>query len=117
RVLAERVRAGVDVRIIGKIGSRETTVTAQKYPGKRLHVRAIVRDGNRAFLGSQSLRKLELERRREVGLIVDDAAVVHGIQRVFEQDWALTPAAQKGPPPEEQAPHEEPKTEGVPAGA
>ena len=40
---------------------------ARAFPGKRLHVRAIVRDGRRAFVGSQSLRKLELDERREVG--------------------------------------------------
>jgi phosphatidylserine/phosphatidylglycerophosphate/cardiolipin synthase-like enzyme len=92
RLLTERVRAGVDVRIIGKLGKTKSPLTAEKFPGKRLHVRAIVRDGNRAFLGSQSLRKFELEKRREVGVIVDDAAVVRGIRKVFEQDWAETPA-------------------------
>ena len=51
-------------------------VQSEKYPGKRLHVRTIVRDGRRAFVGSQSLRKLELDKRREVGVIVDDAKVV-----------------------------------------
>ena len=35
--------------------------------GLRLHVRAIVRDRKAAFVGSQSLRKLELDKRREVG--------------------------------------------------
>ena len=95
RVLAERVKAGVDVRIIGTLGAAKNGLTAARYPGKRLHVRAIVRDGNRAFVGSQSLRKLELEKRREVGVIVDDASVVRGIQQVFEQDWAQTEAAKK----------------------
>jgi cardiolipin synthase len=91
RLLAERARAGVDVRIIGKVDIAKSSVTTEKYPGKRLHVRTIVRDGNRAFLGSQSLRKIELEKRREIGLIVDDAAVVRGLRQVFEQDWAMTP--------------------------
>jgi phosphatidylserine/phosphatidylglycerophosphate/cardiolipin synthase-like enzyme len=91
RLLAERVKAGVDVRIIGKLGSGKSGLACAKYPGKRLHVRAIVRDGNRAFLGSQSLRRLELEKRREVGVIVDDPAVVRGMQHVFEQDWAESP--------------------------
>jgi hypothetical protein len=34
---------------------------------KRLHVRAIIVDGRRAFLGSQSLRRIELDERRETG--------------------------------------------------
>ena len=36
-------------------------------------MRAIIRDGAEAFIGSQSLRKLELEGRREVGIIVKNA--------------------------------------------
>ncbi len=92
RLLVERARAGVDVRIIGKLEGSKSSVPFEKYPGKRLHVRAIVRDGNQAFLGSQSLRKFELEKRREIGLIVDDATVVNGLRQVFEQDWALTPS-------------------------
>src|SRR5579864_3433252 len=90
RLLAERAKAGVEVRIIGKIVSRKSTLIAEKYPGKRLHVRAIIRDGRRAVLGSQSLRKVELERRREIGVIVADAKVVNQLFAVFEADWAET---------------------------
>jgi cardiolipin synthase A/B len=90
RLLVERVKAGVDVRIMGKLGRGKATLLAEPYPGKRLHVRAIVRDGRRAFVGSQSLRRLELEKRREVGLIVDDERIVSELQRTFERDWALT---------------------------
>jgi cardiolipin synthase A/B len=95
RLLADRTQAGVDVRIIGKVQGLKSSLAAEKYPGKRLHVRAIVRDGKRAFIGSQSLRKLELEKRREVGVIVDDPSVVRGIQQIFEQDWALTASGRK----------------------
>jgi phosphatidylserine/phosphatidylglycerophosphate/cardiolipin synthase-like enzyme len=54
----------------------------------RLHVRAIIRDGMSAFVGSQSLRKDELENRREVGLIINNPAVARKIMQVFESDWA-----------------------------
>ena len=66
-------------------------VVAEKYPGKRLHVRAIVQDGHKLFLGSQSLRRLELDKRREIGVIVDDKKAILEVTRVFEADWALTP--------------------------
>ena len=56
----------------------------------RLHVRAIVRDQTRAFVGSQSLRKDELENRREVGLIVTNPSLSRKILQVFESDWAET---------------------------
>jgi phosphatidylserine/phosphatidylglycerophosphate/cardiolipin synthase-like enzyme len=55
-----------------------------------MHIRAILRDGKRAFLGSQSLRKLELDSRREIGVFTDDPGVVRGLHAVFAQDWALT---------------------------
>ena len=90
RVLQGRVSAGVSVRILGKVGKRGAGLAAEKFPGKRLHVRAIVRDGQQAFVGSQGLRKLELDGRREVGLIVKDPKVVGRMTAVFEEDWAQT---------------------------
>ena len=84
----------LDLRIIGKVGSN-CQVKHEKYPGKRLHIRAIIRDGRRAFLGSQSLRRLELEKRREIGVIVTDESVVRQMQKVFEEDWALTDSGKK----------------------
>jgi len=95
RLLQRRARAGVDVRIIGKIGKRGGDIKVQKMPGMRLHVRAIVRDGEEAFVGSQSLRDLELEARREVGLITRDGKIVRSICEVFEADWAKTEIGQK----------------------
>jgi cardiolipin synthase A/B len=94
RLLIERAKAGIDVRIIGKLSEKKRgPLLAERYPGKRLHVRAIIRDGRRAFLGSQSLRRLELDKRREVGAVVTDAAVIRQMQKVFEGDWSQTAAA------------------------
>jgi phosphatidylserine/phosphatidylglycerophosphate/cardiolipin synthase-like enzyme len=94
RAITERIKAGVDVRVIGKVASK-WCVKSEKYPGKRLHIRAIVRDGKRAFLGSQSLRRLELEKRREVGVIITDETVVDQMKAVFENDWAQTESGRK----------------------
>ena len=103
RLLVERARAGVDVRIIGKVSQKQRgQLTVEKYPGKRLHVRAIIRDGRRAFLGSQSLRKLELDKRREIGVVVTDNAVVKQMQKVFEEDWARTDTGKRAETNEEQ---------------
>lgn len=90
RLLTQRVKAGVDVRVIGKVGKRAGPFRAEKFPGKRLHVRAMVRDGDTAFVGSQSLRALELDGRREVGLISKDPKVVKRLLEVFEADWSKT---------------------------
>ena len=95
RILHERRAAGVSVRILGSLGKRGAGLSAEKFPGRRLHVRAIVRDGHDAFMGSQGLRKLELDGRREVGVIVRDPKVVTRMSAVFEADWALTDRAKQ----------------------
>jgi len=92
RVLQERVKAGVDVRIIGKISGR-SGVPAQKLTRVRLHTRTIIRDGRQAFVGSQSLRPAELDSRRELGLIVRDAKIVKKLLAIFDSDWSTTNAA------------------------
>jgi hypothetical protein len=56
-------------------------------PQLRLHVQAIIRDGREVFFGSQSLRKVELDERREVGLITDDQQAVESFFIIFEMDW------------------------------
>src|SRR5438874_6570414 len=94
RIIAERIKAGVDVRVLGRVESK-WNVKCEKYPGKRLHIRAIIRDGKRAFMGSQSLRRLELEKRREVGIIITDEDVVAQMKGIFEEDWTETDSGRK----------------------
>jgi phosphatidylserine/phosphatidylglycerophosphate/cardiolipin synthase-like enzyme len=94
RLITDRQRAGVDVKIIGKCEAK-WHLDHEKFAGKRLHIRAMIRDGKRAFLGSQSLRKLELEKRREVGIIVTDESVVREMRAVFKADWSETEAGRK----------------------
>ncbi len=91
RVLRTRQKAGVKVRIIG-------AVTHGHLPGRelkaaRLHARVIIRDRGDAFLGSQSLRQVELDSRREIGLIVRDSAVVDRLVKTFREDWRVSEAA------------------------
>jgi phosphatidylserine/phosphatidylglycerophosphate/cardiolipin synthase-like enzyme len=95
RLLNQRAKLGVDIRVIGKAAKRAAdSVRVQKSP-MRLHVRAAVRDGSEAFVGSQSLRALELDGRREVGILSKDPKVVKGIADLFEADWAKTELGQK----------------------
>jgi phosphatidylserine/phosphatidylglycerophosphate/cardiolipin synthase-like enzyme len=89
RLLLERLKAGVSIRVIGKLDRKVVAGGAEvrKLSDLRLHLRAIVADGSRLFVGSQSLRKLQLEGRREIGLIVNDARLARKVQTVFETDW------------------------------
>ena len=95
KLLQDRVKAGVDVRIIGKVGKKGEGLTVEKMPGMRLHVRAMLRDGQEMFLGSMSLRALELDKRREVGVIVKERAAAKQFREIFEEDWAKTESAKK----------------------
>ncbi len=107
RLLEERARKGVDIRILGHTGKRAAGLAAAKMPGLRLHARVIIRDARRAFMGSQSLRKAELDERREIGLVTHDARAVNRLRAVFEADWAQTAAARKGQPETETVAAEE----------
>jgi cardiolipin synthase len=90
RLLRARVKAGVEVRIIGTVSARASDLSHEAYPGKRLHVRTVIRDGREAFVGSQSLRRLELDKRREAGMLVTHPAIVRELASTFEEDWSLT---------------------------
>lgn len=85
--LENRAKAGVDIKIIGEMNKRVKGIQVRKMPLIRLHAQAIIRDGRSVFFGSQSLRKVELDERREVGLITDDAEAVRSFSVIFEMDW------------------------------
>jgi phosphatidylserine/phosphatidylglycerophosphate/cardiolipin synthase-like enzyme len=94
RLLAQRAKMGVDIRVIGKVAKRGAAIRSQKSP-LRLHIRAAVRDGSEVFIGSQSFRALELDGRREVGILCREPKVVKAVCELFEADWAKTELGQK----------------------
>jgi len=78
-----------------------TQFEVQKLSGRRLHTRTIIRDRRQAFVGSQSLRTAELDSRRELGLIVQDAKAVKKLIETFESDWASAHAKNAPAPAKE----------------
>jgi phosphatidylserine/phosphatidylglycerophosphate/cardiolipin synthase-like enzyme len=88
RVLNERAKAGVEIKVIGRVSKPSAGLEIRKLAGLRLHTRTIICDRRQAFVGSQSLRRAELDSRREVGVIVREPKVVNGIIQTFEADWA-----------------------------
>ncbi len=94
RILKERAKAGVEIRMMGKLVKKDLDARIEKFPGK-LHARVMIQDGSKAFLGSQSLRRLELDERREVGVIITDPTVVRQLISTFESDWAQTDTGKK----------------------
>ena len=90
-LLQERVKKGVEVRVLGnvKAKAKDNGFMVRSMP-RRLHARTIIRDGTRAFVGSQSLRTDELDNRREVGLLISNPTVTRRLLQVFEEDWEAT---------------------------
>jgi len=87
-LLRDRARAGVEIRIIGRVRKPDRELDRGRMMRMRFHTRTILRDGREAFLGSQSLRQHDLDLRRELGLIVRDRDITKSLVKVFESDWA-----------------------------
>ncbi len=96
RLLEERAQAGIEIRVIGKLTRKINGLAVRKLNGMRLHARAIIRDGSQIFIGSQSLRELELDARREIGIIVPDRKIIASVTRIFEKDWVAAVGSKKG---------------------
>jgi len=106
RLLDARLQAGVDIKVIGRVSQAGTKLDARKLSTMRLHTRTIIRDGSQAFVGSQSLRELELGSRREVGIIFRDNKIVGKIAKIFHDDWDAIERASQQPAPQPDV-HEE----------
>jgi hypothetical protein len=87
KLLEEQAGAGVEIKVIGSMSRPALGVEVRDMPLIRLHAQAIISDGSEVFFGSQSLRKVELDQRREVGLITRDPAAVRSFLVIFEMDW------------------------------
>jgi cardiolipin synthase A/B len=88
--LKARAEAGVKVKVLGRVEKKwlsELPWRVRPFTKMKLHVRCMIRDRQTAFVGSQSLRKLELDHRREVGLITKDVRTVRRMAAVFDEDW------------------------------
>jgi cardiolipin synthase len=89
-LLKARGEAGVKIKVLGRVEEKwaaELPWRLRKFSTTKLHVRCMIRDRKTAFVGSQSLRKLELDHRREVGLITKDIRTVRRMAAIFEDDW------------------------------
>lgn len=104
KILEARAQAGVQVRVIGRVTRSNPKLAAHKLSIMRLHTRTILRDGKQAFIGSQSLRELELGARREVGITFRDKKIVTKLAKLFEDDWEAIERKAKEEPHQQVAP-------------
>src|SRR5262245_28160519 len=87
KLLENQADAGVEIKVIGAVSRTALGVEVRDLQLFRLHAQAIIRDGSEVFFGSQSLRKVELDQRREIGLITSEIEAVRSFKLVFEMDW------------------------------
>ena len=110
KLLDARAEAGVYIKVIGRLGVNSPKLPARKLSIMRLHTRTIIRDGKQAFVGSQSLREMELGSRREVGIIFRDKKIVGKLAKIFQDDWNASERASQQPK-QEPAAHAEAVTD------
>ena len=99
-----RKRAGLDVRVLladpawdgsGNNARTAAKLDAQQVPTRMIpkarmlvHVKSILVDGERAYMGSENLTTGSLVKNREIGLVVTDAPAVGTMTATFESDFA-----------------------------
>jgi phosphatidylserine/phosphatidylglycerophosphate/cardiolipin synthase-like enzyme len=95
----ERKAAGVDVRVLLAAPSWISANTAagadlvnSGIPARYLaapavHVKSMIVDGARAYLGSENISYTSLTKNREIGVIVTDAPAIASMSATFETDW------------------------------
>ena len=104
RLLEDLSNAGVEIKILGHLSLKSSKLDWRKLGPMRLHTRTIIRDGHQAFIGSQSLREIELGARREVGIIFRDSKIVSRLSKIFSEDWETTLRAKEASAIEEAEP-------------
>ena len=105
--LAAAIDRGVKVHVLcgGRHGISEGDVldtfaslrTLRRFGAKvhkqknlRVHAKMLIVDDERALVGSMNIDRSAFDLRRELGITVDDPAVVARLRAVFEEDWALS---------------------------
>ena len=88
---------------------RRFGVKVRKQKNLRVHAKLLIVDGREALVGSMNIDRSAFDSRRELGVIIDDPAIVGRLKNVFKSDWKsshlyeppdpLAASAQQLPPP------------------
>jgi phosphatidylserine/phosphatidylglycerophosphate/cardiolipin synthase-like enzyme len=70
------------LRVLDRFGVK---IRRQKH--LKLHAKLLIVDGKRAQGGSMNIDRSAFDLRRELGIVVGDAAIIKGVTKVFEHDW------------------------------
>jgi len=89
-LLMRKAAAGCDVKIIGREPGLDQVVPnfhVRKLARYKLHAKCAIVDSSLFYIGSQNLREVSLDARREVGIIIQDDPMARKIERIFDEDW------------------------------
>lgn len=89
-LLMRKAAGGCEIKIISRDASLNQVVQnfqVRKLGRYKLHAKCIVVDSLFFYIGSQNLREVSLDARREVGMITQDSAMARKIERIFDEDW------------------------------
>jgi cardiolipin synthase len=104
--IAEAQHRGVHVRLLsgGKHGIsaadapdtfsslrilRRGGVQVHRQKHLKLHAKMIIADESRALVGSMNIDHKSFDMRRELGIVLEDKAILERLAAVFEHDWKL----------------------------
>ena len=100
KLLGDRAKAGVDVRVqLGRLSGsadedakRDLLAAGVKQirvvDSPTLHAKMVLVDKKSAYVGSINLTTNSLDKNRELGVIVDDPRTIADIGATAEKDWA-----------------------------
>jgi len=73
------------------LASKGVQVKAGKGKGLYYHAKMILADngfaGQKAYLGSQNLSETSMDKNRELGILLEDPAILGALNSVFDKDW------------------------------
>jgi cardiolipin synthase len=82
-------------------------VKVHKQKNLRLHAKLLLADRKHALVGSMNIDRSAFDLRRELGVTIQDSAIVTHLEQVFEQDWFLSHHYKAPDPLDPQSHHHE----------
>jgi cardiolipin synthase A/B len=69
---------------------RRFGVKVRKQKNLRVHAKLLIADRDRALVGSMNIDRSAFDLRRELGITIDDPALIGRLRDTFDADWALS---------------------------
>lgn len=96
--LEDAIQRGVSIRLIvnatvdpedadALAGLSELGVEVRMMDSMYIHAKAMILDREAALIGSHNYTMTSLDRNREVGMVVNDPAVIKRAMAIYERDW------------------------------